>query len=208
MLKIAVLVLLCAVSINASCTTLQRLKVKSQWSAAFGTGTDREAFGTALWKAWVNIHGRLQHLLNQLEWKNATWSGRMGGSGANLSIVKSTSSIGVRHPDVCEIQHEVTQVFYVLKGHLYKCRYIVFLQSLRPGSRCPRPVQARERRWRHLTRLPGSLLQGVVWSWPVHLSSGWPGYFGCSAGTFERTAWREAYPLQLLQREYLLYSGI
>mgnify|MGYP003572247706 FL=1 len=50
MMKVAVLVLLCAVSINA-CSNLQRLKVKSQWSQAFGFSTDREAFGTALWKA-------------------------------------------------------------------------------------------------------------------------------------------------------------
>jgi len=50
MLRVAVLVLLCAVSINA-CSTLQRLKVKAQWSRAFGQGSDRAAFGTALWKA-------------------------------------------------------------------------------------------------------------------------------------------------------------
>lgn len=43
--------LLAVVAVAHGCSTLQRLKVKAQWTAAFGEGKQRTDFGTAVWKA-------------------------------------------------------------------------------------------------------------------------------------------------------------
>jgi hypothetical protein len=38
---------------TCDCGVLQRLKVKQQWSGAFGTAHRRGDFGTAIWRGWV-----------------------------------------------------------------------------------------------------------------------------------------------------------
>lgn len=53
-MKTAVIILLAALVAAASassCDTLTRLKVKGQWRRAFSSGSDRENFGQALWRA-------------------------------------------------------------------------------------------------------------------------------------------------------------
>ena len=44
-------ILSCVVALAAAeCGDLQRLKVKQQWSVAFGTAGNRIDFGTAMWR--------------------------------------------------------------------------------------------------------------------------------------------------------------
>jgi hemoglobin-like flavoprotein len=53
-MKTAIVLLLAALVAAASateCDTLTRLKVKAQWSRAYSSGTDRENFAQALWRA-------------------------------------------------------------------------------------------------------------------------------------------------------------
>lgn len=53
---IVISMLLCVTAVMCDhhageCNSLRKLKVKSQWTQAFGTGSHRIDFGTALWRA-------------------------------------------------------------------------------------------------------------------------------------------------------------
>lgn len=50
-MKVLLVLLLGVVGAMADCGPLQRLKVKQQWSAAFGVGGHRGDFNTALWRS-------------------------------------------------------------------------------------------------------------------------------------------------------------
>jgi hypothetical protein len=62
-----VLLGLVASAFSDSCGNLQRLKVKQQWSEAFGEVRDREGFALALWKAVFNQEPAARDLFKRVK---------------------------------------------------------------------------------------------------------------------------------------------
>jgi hemoglobin-like flavoprotein len=67
---LAVLLLAFAAYVSADCDTLQRLKVKHQWSEAFGTAHDRLAFGLKLWNSIIHEHPEFRGVFSRVRGDN------------------------------------------------------------------------------------------------------------------------------------------
>lgn len=110
-MKTAVIVLLAALVAAASasgCDTLTRLKVKGQWRRAFSSGSDRENFAQALWRAIFAQAPEARALFNRVGGDD-TNSGKFKAFAARqLSALDAAISV-LDQPEVLKAQIEYTR---------------------------------------------------------------------------------------------------